>query len=404
MCNPGYYLYGPLGGGLCQQCQNGTFKNESGNFECTKCANNTETIGLGSKNISDCRCSGGYQSDSDNKCVPCVPGKFRQSARDIDLCGECGWGTKSSYGQKSCDLCEHGTYSLNGSKVCSMCASGTYSLSPALSCTECTQGKFQDTIKQSSCIDCGAGWESSRSRASKKCIICGPGLFNEKPGGRCEQCPAGKKSRAFRGSTACDDCLPGTYIDEPQKPRCNDCVAGTYSGTGNSTCVLCAQGKFSGALASACIKCAVGKFASKTGSSACTNCPIGKYLQFTGETFCNLCPINSNTTRDGAENYLNCSCSSGKKMTSDRACVKYWKVGVQHSVPEAGIFVPCHVHACMHKRTNRCSHNENFNLPALGLSVLNDILHTISRQRQHTFLQICWRAVGKSATKSPMLR
>ena len=174
--------------------------------------------------------------------------------------------------------------------------------------------------------------------------------------------------------------------------------------TGNSTCVLCAQGKFSGALASACIKCAVGKFASKTGSSACTNCPIGKYLQFTGETFCNLCPINSNTTRDGAENYLNCSCSSGKKMASDRECVKYWKVGVQHSVPEAGIFVPCHVHACMHKRTNRCSHNENFNLPALGLSVLNDILHTISRQRQHTFLQICWRAVGKSATKSPMLR
>jgi hypothetical protein len=57
-------------------------------------------------------------------------------------------------------------------------------------------------------------------------------------------------------------------------------------------------------------------------------------MEFLGKTMCLLCPTQSTTSGAGANSVTNCTCQEGKNMSSDRACVKYWRTGVVHNVPE----------------------------------------------------------------------
>jgi len=71
--------------------------------------------------------------------------------------------------------------------------------------------------------------------------------------------------------------------------------------------------------------------------SSCSECAAGKYLEFLAQTACYQCPTQSTTATTGSASLDDCKCQQGKNMSSDRTCLDFWKVGVQHNILEADV-------------------------------------------------------------------
>eukprot|EP00802_Teleaulax_amphioxeia_P003343 Tamp_03346.p1 GENE.Tamp_03346~~Tamp_03346.p1 ORF type:complete len:756 (-),score=58.55 Tamp_03346:165-2432(-) len=334
LCIHGYYQITEES--VCSPCMDGTFKNSLGNHPCQQCPASSWTIGNGTRLEVDCLCNAGYEVDvsviSARICTLCPQGKYKRDFRQPE-CVECPAGTYSSVGQTACINCPHGKYNEGGSGSCLPCGGGTYIVSPGSVCLECAAGTYLNELG-SACFTCSIGMESELPKRSKTCKNCIPGFSNPSQGGMCMACPAGKQSSGFQKSTGCTDCSPGKYTSSPGKYECTDCAAGRYSGVMASVCGTCQQGTYSGSQSSACTDCPPGTYNDQLQQSSCALCAQNTYMDYLGKTACYDCPVQSATLGTGADSVAKCTCDGGKNMSSDRACVKYWRTGVVHNVPE----------------------------------------------------------------------
>ena len=101
-----------------------------------------------------------------------------------------------------------------------------------------------------------------------------------------------------------------------------------------TVCEMCPRGTYSSRGSASCTDCPTGTYNDQEQQAACTNCAQNTYMEFLGKTTCYTCPLQSTTSGTGANSVANCTCQGGKSMSSDRACVNYWRTGVVHNVPE----------------------------------------------------------------------
>ena len=101
-CRPGYFKV--EGRDRCQKCPEGTFKEEEGPGECTKCP-----AGYGPINPFGKSVTGGKSKDE--ACEPCRPGYFKAEdfkAEDGDRCKACPeYQYTDKHGQQGCQACEY---------------------------------------------------------------------------------------------------------------------------------------------------------------------------------------------------------------------------------------------------------------------------------------------------------
>ncbi|EUD69556.1 hypothetical protein C922_00420 [Plasmodium inui San Antonio 1] len=116
----------------CESCPIGTFW-DSVELKCESCKKhfkNTSTLKSGSKLITDCLCSAGYEySEKTASCEQCKPGYYKKSTGNFICIKGCPINKKSTiYGAKSYNemncKCSEGYYELNGK--CSLCLKNYY--------------------------------------------------------------------------------------------------------------------------------------------------------------------------------------------------------------------------------------------------------------------------------------
>ncbi|ANQ09511.1 Uncharacterized protein PCOAH_00047490 [Plasmodium coatneyi] len=116
----------------CDSCPIGTFW-DSVELKCEKCEKhfkNTSTLKSGSKLITDCLCSAGYEySEKTASCEQCKPGYYKKTAGNFICIKGCPINRKStiygarSYSEMNCK-CSEGYYEHNGK--CALCLKNYY--------------------------------------------------------------------------------------------------------------------------------------------------------------------------------------------------------------------------------------------------------------------------------------
>ncbi|KJP86725.1 hypothetical protein AK88_03637 [Plasmodium fragile] len=116
----------------CESCPIGTFW-DSVELKCERCKKhfkNTSTLKSGSKLITDCLCSPGYEySEKTASCEQCKPGYYKKSTGNFICVKGCPINRKSiiygakSYNEMNCK-CSEGYYELNGK--CVLCLKNYY--------------------------------------------------------------------------------------------------------------------------------------------------------------------------------------------------------------------------------------------------------------------------------------
>ena len=262
VCDQGHYE-GPDDANAvwtCNECDMGTYKNSSGNFNCTKCPRNTYLTLFGGNFLSQCQ-----------------------------QCTDHSSSLEGSRSNTSCH-CNAGYYG-NGQSGCNACPKGTYNSDPdKAECISCPAGKFsvvEGATEVGTCESCIANSHSLPKSTVKTACLCNAGFTGPNGGTVCNQCGFGT-FKVSSGDGSCEDCGAGKYsATSARTTDCEECPAGTFSGkTKNdavSDCERCGTGKFSdvqGAISiTTCTFCDPGKYQMATGASSgafCSECPVGK--------------------------------------------------------------------------------------------------------------------------------
>ncbi|XP_063964330.1 sushi, von Willebrand factor type A, EGF and pentraxin domain-containing protein 1-like [Lytechinus pictus] len=159
VCDPPYtannddYLCVPCGRGFyydnetqeCLQCEVGAYQDAHAQFTCQQCPEGQSTLGIGSKNLTQCRdiCQPGQSSDSGlAPCYLCKIGSYQEEFYSTE-CVTCpnGMSTESKGSQSSLDCIEY-------------CRAGEYSPSGFVPCTPCPNGTYQSGTQRSQCHEC----------------------------------------------------------------------------------------------------------------------------------------------------------------------------------------------------------------------------------------------------------
>jgi syndecan 4 len=238
MCIFGYEMVGtdPL---VCQACQAGKYKSDSGNVACENCLAGKysattwscsacpaySTSPAGSSAVTACTCNVGYGGPAGGPCTVAVSCNTAYYRNTINVCVACQSGKYNDLlGQTTCKNCSAGTYSSataqSTATTCQNCLAGTYSNLPGSSvCTLCTA--FSTSPTASSACTCNSGYEK-----------VGTDPFV------CQSAPCAAGSTGPSGN--CTQCLVGKYKNVSGSAPCDLCSAGTYSATeGNTACTLC---------------------------------------------------------------------------------------------------------------------------------------------------------------------
>jgi len=103
----------------CLSCPMNTYADTVGAARCDHCPSNAIS-GTGSTNITDCKCSPGFEGPDGGSCTMCSAGKFKRDAgAEGGTCANCEAGTFASEdGATACVLCDSGTISVAGSTSC----------------------------------------------------------------------------------------------------------------------------------------------------------------------------------------------------------------------------------------------------------------------------------------------
>ncbi|CRH01557.1 cysteine repeat modular protein 4, putative [Plasmodium relictum] len=163
---------------ICESCPIGTFWN-SDKLKCEKCDEyfkNTSTLKIGSKLITDCLCSSGYEySEKSLSCEQCKPGYYKKSVGNFICIKGCSINEKSviygakSYEELSCK-CFEGYYRKNdkcvlclenhycpGNDILTLCDRNKISKKGAKSAVDCKcEENFILNNKNGSCSYCAS--------------------------------------------------------------------------------------------------------------------------------------------------------------------------------------------------------------------------------------------------------
>ncbi|XP_012942656.1 uncharacterized protein LOC101855048 [Aplysia californica] len=393
-CNSLFCDYGRgYSNGSCQTCAQGFFKDSRGNFSCQQCPGNTTTIGEGSRSDSDCSqvfCVPGFYSPDNVTCAPCPMASYKnvsgnhectacedrittagiastkasdcylkiceigQARSDSNVCEECEIAYyQDEEGQEACKKCPNDTTTLQkGSTVetdCRVvCDPGYFRNDSINECMPCPIGQFQGSKGSNSCIPCGENQTTDQeaSATDSDCrVTCPVGYFRENSA-TCKPCAVGDYQPSFdqesclscglisgrpastfnMGSESQSDCFPkceaGKYLIRDSR-TCQECAVGTYKSFENldTKCQPC--GNLTTASTGATgpdfcqfAVCDRGHYR-PSGSETCSPCPEGTYRNDTtlrNATMCMNCPGGFTTLITGAtdpDRYCIVECGNG---------------------------------------------------------------------------------------------
>ena len=175
-CSAGEYVTLVNNLTVCVSCLDGQYQDEIGKYECKYCSVSGKYAG---ESLTECLdCPTGYYSSYDNAeymetersdhCKACGPGRFQNDLQDA-WCVDCSSGTYSDEnGQGECKTCaDAGTYTTGLKQTsCADCPAGYDSSPEAPSCTACSTGEYQTDADGAACQDCPAGFDSDEAASS----------------------------------------------------------------------------------------------------------------------------------------------------------------------------------------------------------------------------------------------
>lgn len=211
-CAPGYFRN--TTSGLCDACERGSYKPNSGDTPCDTCAENSTTAQPGTVFAESCVCLVGYGWNG-SRCVLCEGGQ------------------KFVLGNLPCITCPlHRTLQPGVEHNEAECSCNVgYTGSGTSACTACAQGKYKDTISDSPCTSCGAHTTSPAASENMSACECeeyyladsqdgGP----DTPGGKCVRQVRCAPGFVRRFGVSCDVCGPGTFSANENASYCESCV------------------------------------------------------------------------------------------------------------------------------------------------------------------------------------
>jgi len=210
-------------------------------MECQNCPLYSTSL-AGSTNISQCKCSHGFQNNLIDLCVACPASKYGFDG----TCLSCAAGTyNNKTGQTYCQNCTANSYSTPGSILC-QCNMGFTGADGSL-CTLCAAGTYKNIVGSTMCQSCRDGSSSDPGSISNTSCVCQPG---------------------FTGNSSCIACVAGTYKAMLGSALCDACQVDTSSLTGSITVSAC--------------QCNPGY----TGTDQCTPCAPYTYKTTRGSASC----------------------------------------------------------------------------------------------------------------------
>ena len=190
-CHEGEYMDGT---GECTDCKAGTFKEGTGDGECSTCPPHTSSE-AGSKRLKDCKCVAGYTAKEDgDACTACEVGTFKEGTGDGE-CSSCPPHRSSEAGSKHPEDCK--------------CAAGYTATEDGDACTACEAGTWKSNLGANQCSPCPAGTSSASGSDSLDKCTCLAGYTASGNGVACTACAAGT-FKAGTGASTCAPCAPGT--------------------------------------------------------------------------------------------------------------------------------------------------------------------------------------------------
>ena len=252
-CLPGFYQ-GLTAATECEACAPGFFAENSQAHACDACEAGTFAAGT-NHTVCDA-CERGFFQGARNatRCEACAPGSIA-NATGLAACTNCSAGSfAAGEGNAACALCDPGFFQgragasgchpcgngsfagANGSVACENCSAGSFALGLNHSvCDLCAPGSFQGQVAATGCVECVVGYYED-SHGSAACQPCAGGTFNNVTGGSnvsvCLDCPAGFKSTKSTASVNCTQCPEGE-TSSARATTCGTCPEGEYADGGD---------------------------------------------------------------------------------------------------------------------------------------------------------------------------
>lgn len=258
---------------ICEWCPYGSYQNSTTSLdpECTPCPGGLTTGFIGARNISECikLCPAGYYLKY-TQCVQCDVGYYMPNASNrLPKCYKC--------------RTDYTTLDTGAAECVRKCNAGEYFNMTLRNCALCPNDTYQDEVIATNARDC-------------------------------RNCPVNTTTTST-GSSMSSDCLGpcsfGQYIDIGLK-KCSPCPRDTYQDEGQHvsfTCKTCDKFKITLQAASSnvseCVySCSKGEFFNLT-SKLCQECPINMYQDELGKQTCKLCDGKTFTIKTGSKVCIN---------------------------------------------------------------------------------------------------
>ena len=162
-------------GAACTQCALGSFKSFSGPQACSMCPRNTSSSGVGSTDVTGCKCNAGLTGlDGGEQCVPCYRGSYKDVLGD-SACLPCPSNSSTKAGSaKLVDCrCSRGFSGADGA-LCVPCSAGSYKNATG-NCLACAAGTYTSETASFECTHCPTRATSSPGSVVLTDCICNKG-------------------------------------------------------------------------------------------------------------------------------------------------------------------------------------------------------------------------------------
>ena len=292
LCNAGYAMIG----GVCTQCDFGTYGVRGSVGACSVCPANSNTSAKGTQNLSSCYCKAGYTGEAtlDPACSVCPANSYCPGgkANHVIQCPNATFAYAGAAAVGQC-ICPAGTAWLPGYDC--TCLNGTYKVTVATTlapwqCADCVAGTF---CQFGDALECPEG--AFCAALSSSPVVCPIGSFCAAGASAATPCPANSNTTA-PGAKAASQCLCNPGYTTDGEGGCEVCPANSYCAGKGIPDEPCPENLYSLPGASALAQC-VCPASSAWNGSACV-CAAG-LLQISNPTQpiggweCSACPENS---------------------------------------------------------------------------------------------------------------
>jgi hypothetical protein len=333
---------------VCMLCERDSYCTNTTTYMCPENSHSDAQSSL----ITHCKCRPGYTGTNGGVCTECNTGTYKAEVGD-GLCLICPAGQYSDVrAATSCNLCDLNTHSLAGSQniTSCVCMSG-YTRDENSTCRSCDAGTYKPTVGDHPCDICGEDTYSSHEAATsaQTCVPCPrnaystphsttlddclcPMGFGGNSGEDCTQCSPGSY-KSVAGPGLCSLCPVGTYSNISGSIICSACPIHTYNGPSDggdniSNC-LCMPG-YTKTNTSTCMACISGEYSSQVGASSCLTCPSAYMISPAASTRPEDC-----LCKDGYNGNYITGCSPEVTNTTTTSVQSTTTVSVRETTPPA---------------------------------------------------------------------